>query len=235
MTTDPSASASLSSMLVCPKCGAGIPTDAVSDHDESAHCRACSRQWTFEQFADACRDRHADHAARQHPPRGCTTHELPSGVRITVTARSKLGLFFALGAPFVVTIVTGAALGGRPSNTFELLIYVPLVSAGAAVGLAFIVGAVLCTIGRVTVTLSGDHADVRTGVGPLAWRRSFQRSDVTAIELRAAPFQLNNLQGECCVRITRRNAPPLKFGSIVRADRQLWLAGTLRRLLQNRP
>src|SRR5262249_33438059 len=110
---------------------------------------------------------------------------------------------------------------------FMCVFLTPFVVIGA--GMIFVCMASL--FGSVRVQIDGTHCRIRTGIGPLSLRQSFDASAVKAIRVGQTSWQSN---GRSQAQIHIEADRTVKFGSPLSSQRLSWMAATLRTLLVNR-
>jgi hypothetical protein len=82
----------------------------------------------------------------------------------------------------------------------------------------------MAACGKVLVRVDGKNGEVFTGVGPVGFRRRFQKDDVTGV--RRTAHRSN--KGEVSDQITIEGRKPIRFALGLPAERLNFLLGTLR-------
>lgn len=107
---------------------------------------------------------------------------------------------------------------------FLWIFLTPFILVGAT--MAFV--ALVSLGGRVEVRLEDALGIVRTAVGPLAWRRRFDASNVKAVRIGETSWKQNG-QSKPVVEIEADRT--VRFGSMLTDERRAWMVAVLKRLL----
>ncbi len=248
----------MATRITCGECGAAIAGEDVNVAADTAYCRACgalSRPSRMLADAEAGVD-----TALDDVPSGCVVEEgFGYGRTLRVSGRSVTGageaLFVALFWNGIVSIFVSLAVPG----TLRLAgVGVPawfpvpgarrdgfITSVGLAVflwlfllpffamGLMFMGLAVVSLFGHVSVRIGPDGGRVFTGVGPVGWARRFDPAAVESVAVGLARWQQNDRSVPAVV-ISRRARGPLRFGTMLTAERRAWLVAATRKALADR-
>ena len=244
--------------VTCGECGAAIGGEDVNVAADTAYCRACgalSRPSRLLADAEAGLD-----TALDDVPAGCGVEEgFGYGRTLRASARSLTGaggtLFFALSwngitSAFICLAVAGtlrlagvgvpawfAVPGAKEgvmidsvrSAIFIWLFLTPFIVIGIVTAMA----AVVSLFGHVSVRVGPDGGRVFTGVGPVGWARRFDPADVESVEVGASKWQQDDRDVPAVV-IARRTRGPLRFGTMLTAERRAWLVAATRKALADR-
>ena len=102
-------------------------------------------------------------------------------------------------------------------------------------GIPFLIGtmifgsiAVMSVCGKVVVRVDGKNGEVFTGVGPIGWRRKFQREDVTGVRRS----QHRGSKGQVSDQITIEGRKTINFAAGMNAERMNFMLAALRQWLR---
>ncbi|MEW6160069.1 MAG: hypothetical protein AB1813_21780 [Verrucomicrobiota bacterium] len=239
----------------CPKCSRAIERDDVNVAIDVAYCRPCNishrlSKLTFSVDLDEGVD-------PNRPPPGAWRHKQGSGLVIGATHRSigsaVLLLGFALFWNGILSIFVALALSstlrllGLPAPTwfpqpimndktmtvgvtlFLWLFLTPFLIIGAALFLAFL----SCLGGRTEIRLNNSEGVIFTGIGPLGYKRRFNRASVSGIRIDEREWRNSDQGGHrrAHIVIEATGRKPIHFGSSLSDERRKFLASLLRREL----
>ncbi|MGH8247634.1 MAG: hypothetical protein ACREUU_14520 [Gammaproteobacteria bacterium] len=206
---------------VCPKCRGAIPLDDVNVATDIAVCRRCEQTFDYSELIEV---QEAGPVDPNRPPKGAWYKRTPGGFEVGSTTRSPIAFFLV---PFM-GVWAGGSLGG---------IYGTQIAKGkfdlgqSLFGIPFLLGtllfgsiALMAACGKVVVRLDGKSGEVFTGVGPVGWRRRFQKDDVTGV--RRTEHRGN--KGQVSDQITIEGRHPIRFALGLPAERLNFILGTLR-------
>ncbi len=249
------------SNIACPSCSSTIDVNDINIAEGVALCRGCNQLHRLSDIAeshDAPTDAELDQIADGKPPAGCAVKDNGVETRLTASTRAPTAFFMWFFTLFwnsitgiflsqaVLSILThlGAIPNGwsppwggtgsfgsipLPMAIGLLIFLVPFILVGC---LTFGMAATM-TAGRVLVILKGDHARIRTGVGPLSWGSTFQASAVRSVNIRNAGSSTNGKPDRHIV--IDGDEKTIKFGSMLSPARKRWLTAALRELLVPAP
>jgi len=240
--------------LTCPRCKQVIPSEDVNVPNDIAFCRNCNLTHSLSGLALGVQiDENVD---LSRPPAGTSFQREGSGTVIRATHRSfgqALGLLlFCLFWNGIVSVFVSFAIAstlqhlgvtlphGFPAPTshghpvgigltlFLWLFLTPFI----AIGLGMLAGFFNCLLGRTEIRIQGGQGIVFSGVGPLSFRKRFATSDVTNVRIESQNWRDNsgNAQRKSQIVIDTRNKP-VRFGSMLAADRRQFVAAAVRKEL----
>lgn len=234
---------------ICPSCEAVLPSEQINVAQGVAYCPACGK-------LSPLRDVMAFQEDRQSvtdTPSGCYVWNEGANIHIQATLRSVAG---ALGALFIslfwngiVSVFVMIALAGLWTNfigplpegfpapheengepmslgmtLFLCMFLTPFVTIGACM-----IGAFFLNIwGKIDILIDGDQGVIRTGIPLLGWKRRFNASQVTKVEIGLSSWQQND-QSKELIQIQADRT--VKFGTLLNDKRREWLRSVLRKLL----
>ena len=85
-------------------------------------------------------------------------------------------------------------------------------------------------LGRVEVRVRQSEGSVRTGVGPLSWRKRFDAAGVKRVSVGLSSWETNGKKQQL-IEIEAESGRKVRFGSLLREDRLAWLTASLRAAL----
>lgn len=209
----------------CPKCRVEIPLDDVNVAANIALCRRCEESFAFSELLE---EQEAGPVDLNQPPKGAWFRRTPGGFEVGSTTRSAAALFLV---PFMC-VWSGASLGGIYGSQimkgkFEL--------GQSLFGIPFLLGtllfgsiAVMAVVGKIVVRVDGKNGEVFTGVGPIGWRRKFQRDDVTGVRRS----QRRGSKGQVSDQITIEGRKTINFGAGMKTERMTFMLAALRQWLR---
>ncbi|MCC5831391.1 MAG: hypothetical protein JJU36_18280 [Phycisphaeraceae bacterium] len=216
-------------VALCPVCGELSPLSAVVHHNPKE-----------EQILD-------------EPPAGCHVEEFGDRIIVRASMRSLAGVLGGLAmAAFwngIVSVFVLIALAGLYTNLvgplphwfpaptsssggqmglgmtiFMCIFLIPFVT----IGLGMIGYILLAAMGSYTVIITPDRAEVRTGIGPLAWPRRFDPNSVSKVGVKT---KRDSESGSVSESILIQADREIDFGSMLPDHRQKWMRVILRKLL----
>ncbi len=232
----------------CPNCAESLPAESINIAEGVAHCPSCGR---LSRLSEVASRRRPLKDLLQKPPVGCAVSETGNEIVVYATLRSLVGFF---GAAFVTLFWNGItsifviiaavnlythAVGPVPEwfpapqmdepmtlgmTLFLLLFMIPFEVIGAYVA----VGTLLIAFGKVEVSLGENESYVRTSIGPIGWRRSFDAATVQSVTQGKSKWSSSDNE-QLCVVI--ESNPALRFGSLLQEDRREWMQTVLHALL----
>jgi hypothetical protein len=206
---------------VCPKCRGAIPLDDVNVTTDIAVCRRCEQTFAYSGLID---EQEAEPVDPNRPPKGAWFKRTPGGFEVGSTTRSPIAFVLV---PFMC-VWSGFSLGGIygtqiAKGKFDLM--------QSLFGIPFLIGtllfgsfALMAACGKVLVRMDGKNGEVFTGVGPVGWRRRFQKDGVTGVRRT----ERVNDKGGVSHQITIEGRKPIQFAFGLPAERLNFLLGTLR-------
>jgi hypothetical protein len=234
----------------CPACGEPLAVESINLAEGVALCPACGQ---LSRLSDVASRRRPLAEVLSKPPAGCAVSEWGQDVLVHATLRSLGGfvgmLFVALFWNGIVSVFVLIALAGLHHHLigplpawfpapqlnppmglgmtlFLCIFLIPFVTIGS-----LLVGAMLLNlVGKVEVRIGISDADVRTGLGFLAWRRRFDPTCVRRVSIGSTSWETNGRPSEVVVIDADRT---IKFGSLLAEDRREWLQAILTELLTN--
>ncbi len=243
---------------ICPACNAEIAIEDVNIAEGVGLCRPCGKLFKLSELVDDDDEPASGDSldiARGDPPKGAWLRDTGVETKIGASTRSGVALFMWFFTIFwnsitgiFLAIAVGSALthlGLVPSNwnlpvstnggsskpmgvgetVFMCLFLTPFVLVGA--GTFWL--AMVMTFGKCVVTLRGDVGMVRTGVGPIAWKKPFKPSAIKTVKIRKANSETNGKPDREIV--LDGDEKTVKFGSMLTPARRRWVAAVLRELL----
>lgn len=233
----------------CPSCGEQLPAASINITEGVALCPGCNQ---LSRLSDVVtRHRPVTEVLSNTPP-GCSIDQRGFDTVVRATLRSAAGfigtLFAALFWNGIVSVFVLIALAGLYTNLigplpgwfpapdldnldtgmtlFLCIFLIPFV----AIGTFLIITVLLSMAGKVEVVLRDREGMVRTGIGPLTWRRRFDPTQVHRVRIERTLGQKKRQPTEEIVLEADRT---IKFGSMLRDDRREWLQTVLQELLTN--
>jgi len=216
------------SKFSCPGCRAEIPLDDVNVAKNIALCRQCGQTWDFAELTENFKASDVDVS---RPPNGAWYKQMPPRqFQVGSTTRSAAAFFLV---PFTCVWAGGSMTGIYGSQIargkFELF--------PTLFGIPFLIGSIvltcitlMCTLGKVVVTVDGNSGVVFNGIGPIGWRRRFKWDRVTGIRLTR--FANSENSGKIWYRITLDGDKPVNFAGGVKQERLDFMAAVLRKKWQ---
>lgn len=210
---------------VCPKCRVEIPLDDVNVASDIAVCRRCEQRFDYSALVEEQEEPPVD---MNRPPKGAWFKRTPGGFEVGSTSRSPIAFFLV---PFMC-VWSGGALGGIYGSQimkgkFEL--------GQSLFGIPFLLGtllfgsiAAMAACGKIVVRVDGKNGEVFTGVGPIGWRRRFQKDDVTGVRRT----ERRSRKGQVADVITLEGRKPINFASGIKAARLTFMLAALRQWLR---
>ncbi len=247
----------LSVTPTCPRCKRVIPSEDVNVAKDIAFCRNCDLSHSLSALISGNSvDTDVD---LSRPPAGTWVQRQGDGLVVGATNRS-LGqafglLVFALFwngivSVFVLLVATATLqhLGLRPPAWFPAAFTKPgHVSVGTtvflwlfltpfiAVGMLVFSSALSCLAGRTEIRLQGKEGTLFTGIGPLGFRKRLNSTDVKDVRIEDRTWQDNRGAARHNTQIViDTGLKPIRFGSMLTADRRRFLAGALKQELLGR-
>lgn len=232
----------------CPACGESISAEQVNLAEGVALCPGCGRLSRLSDVVNAAPP--AAELLDQIPP-GCRVSSWGQEIRIRATLRSTgslMGTLFAAllwnGIVSVFVLIAAAGLytnlvGPLPAwfpapnmdapmplgmTLFLCVFLLPFV----AIGVSLLAAVLLYALGKVEVWIGDREARVRTGIGPLVWRRRFDPSQVRRVDEGTTSWETNGRPGRTVVIEAERS---VKFGLLLTDERRQWMRAILRVLL----
>jgi len=98
-----------------------------------------------------------------------------------------------------------------------------------AIGLTIIGTFLSAVAGKTEVQIQNDQGTVFTGIGPIGIRRRFNPGDIKEISVRND--QNNKGQQTTFIVMETREGRLIKFGTLLREDRRIFLAAVIRRTI----
>lgn len=220
---------------ICPHCLKPIAPQDVNVSTDVALCRACNTSFALSQLVHQMVVPSSIDLA--NPPQG--TWYRDDGVEVSLGASLRSvgsAVFFILFSTFwngVTFMGVLASLGLLPtssngsgsspsstSNAPSILFMLPFILIGLLTALI----AVMCLVGKLTITFRGDSGLVSTGVGPIALRRRFNPAEITSVTIDRASWRQNNRP----VYQIRLNGTKVRLGSGLTKVRREFIAAALR-------
>ncbi len=234
----------------CPQCGQTLLPADINISQGVALCPSCGKLARVDETLDAAAP--LLEQLLEEKPAGCTiTYVGEHEIRLRATLRSVGGicmsLFLCLFWNGIVSVFVLIALCGLYTNLVgplpawfpqpnmqdemalgETLFLCLFLTPFVVVGTGMFGALLLYLVGSVEVRLLPEEGQVRTGIGSVVWVRRFDPNQVAKIEPGVASWESN---GQAQPVIVIQSRSPLKFGSLLRADRRLWLQDMLKALL----
>jgi hypothetical protein len=206
---------------VCPKCRGAIPLDDVNVATDIAVCRRCEQTFAYSELLE---EQDAEPVDPNRPPKGAWYRRTPGGFEAGSTTRSPIAFFLV---PFMC-VWAGGSLGGIygtqiAKGNFNLMLSlfgIPFLLATLLFGSI----ALMAACGKVVVRVEGKNGEVFIGVGPVGWRRRFQKDDVTSVRRT----KHRGSEGSVSDQITIEGRSPIRFALGLPAERLNFLLGALR-------
>jgi hypothetical protein len=114
---------------------------------------------------------------------------------------------------------------GRGELIFLWLFLTPFIAIGTGMVLAFL----STLVGRTEVRIRRDQGSVFVGIGRLGWSRRFVPSEVKRVIL--VEHAARDSRGQFEIHIEHANGKRLKFGSLLKEERQVFLIAALKQAL----
>jgi len=208
---------------ICPSCGSAIVVEDINVSTDLALCRACGKTFRFSEIVS---DGSASGPDLSSPPNGAWYEPLPNGFRVGATTRSWIALFLI---PFTC-VWSGISMYGLYWTQVASGRFDPVSS---LFGLPFffgtcflVVGCVLMTVGKVTITQFSDRLSIFTGVGWFGWTRNYSWSDFRSVREDFVMSSYNfNHQGRTIALEGKRM---ITFGSLWSSERRYFVLSVLR-------
>ncbi len=237
---------------VCSKCKRAIPAEDVNVASDIAFCRPCNLSHRLSELTlGLALDASVD---VNNPPAGAWFRNDGTEAVIGATHRSLGGalglLFFALFwngivSVFVVLVVAstlrhlGISVPGwfpAPNmhdnsmsvgmTVFLWLFLTPFI----AIGLAMIAAFLSCIGGRTEVRIQNENATVFSGIGSIGRRRRFEVSQVKTVRIDDHHWRDSDgdRRSKTNIVIETHAGKPIKFGSMLSAERRKFVASAAR-------
>lgn len=237
----------------CSQCNRAIPLDDINVARDVAFCRACNLSHAL---SDLTHEKEEEvRVDLERPPRGAWCRNTARG---TLAGASHFSFTGAAGLLFAtlfwngivsvfVTLAVAATLKnlhitapewfptpkmngkemGVGMTVFLWLFLTPFIAIGSM--LAF--GLLSTLFGRTEAEVAGGMISIRTGIGPVAWTRRFECSQVKSLRLD----EKANRNGGNTERILieTRDGGTCKFGSLLTDERRRYLIAAIRQLLRS--
>lgn len=237
---------------VCSKCKRTIPSEDVNVANDIAFCRTCNLSHRLSDLTQGLAlDADVD---INNPPAGAWFRKDSSEVVIGATHRSlgaAIGmLFFALFWNGIVSVFVCIALAstlrhmgtslphwfpapamdggsmGVGMTVFLWLFLTPFIVIGAGLLIAFL----SCIGGRTEVRIQREAGVVFSGIGALGRRRRFEVSQVKAVRIDHQQWRDSDgdRRSKVHIVIETHAGKPIKFGSMLSAERRKFVASAAR-------
>lgn len=236
----------------CSKCQRVIPADDINVARDVAFCRSCSLSYALSDLTHE--DEEESNVDLNRPPNGTWHRETAIG---TVVGASHFKLKSAAGLLFVtlfwngivsifVTLAVAATLKNlhiTPPESFPVpkmngkemgvgitvflwLFLTPFITIGSILAVSL-----LSTLfGRTEVEVSGGIASIRVGIGPVAWTRRLDLSQMGTLRLHE---NVNRNGGNTeSILVETRDGKEIKFGSLLPDNRRRYLLAALKAMLR---
>lgn len=209
---------------VCPKCREAIPLEDVNVSTDLALCRRCEASFSY---AELVAEQESGPVDLNRPPKGVWLRRHSRGFELGATTRSPVAFFLV---PFMC-VWSGGALGGIYGSQivkgqFNLMM--------SLFGIPFLLGtllfgsiALMAACGKVVVRVDGKNGEVFTGVGPIGWRRRFERDGVTAVHRTEHRGSKGRVSGQITIEGRQR----INLAAGLKAERFDFMLAALRQLL----
>lgn len=239
----------------CSQCGRTIPADDVNVARDVALCRPCNLAFPLSSLAAGVAvDPDVD---LYRPPPGCWHRHTGMGVSVGATHRSLVMALPLLGIALFWNGIVSIFVLVAVSSTLHLLgVPVPgwfpapemndetmgtgitiflwiFLTPFIVIGLGMIGGFLSCVAGKTEVGVDRGMVGIATGIGPFRWNRRFQASDLKAIRIRENHGNQNRGGGNRQIIAELANGRTLKFGSLLREERQRFLAAAAEKIIRD--
>lgn len=234
----------------CPQCGEAIAPQQINIGEGVALCAACGK---LSRLADVVAATRPVSEILRRIPRGCSVTDRGHKTVVRATLRSPgaflgslamavfwngiVSVFLLVAAAGLYTNLIGPLPPWFPAPDFEqqmtlgmTLFLCVFLTPFVLVGTAMLGAVILSAAGAVEVHIGGTEGQVRTGVGPLAWRRAFDPEKVHRVSMGRSSWEHN---GEARPVIVIESDHHVKFGSMLAEPRREWLRAVLHVLLVN--
>lgn len=212
----------------CVSCKAPIALEDVNVSTDIALCRSCGRTMPFSEVVLIPGAGEVDPA---RPPKGVRIDESPIHGKTLIYRKVPAALLFLI--PFTA-FWSGLSMFGIYGTQIKEGAFDP---ARSLFGVPFLLGTIVLLsiilfglFGRWRIAFSGGVLSVALEIGPFGWTRRLICDSSATVGIKTATWQKNNvpqklIEVECL-------GNKLRFGSPLPEDAKVFVAETLRRMIQ---
>jgi len=213
--------------VICPKCKGEIEKNNFNVSTDIAYCDECDKKFTLSELIG---DKEIDTNVIMTPPRGTFLKEDYDGSFTVGAGFPKLILFFLI--PFACLWSGGSMYG---IYIAPLMKKEHLDTAEMLFGLPFLFGTVILLsvilfimFGKLAVSGNSYEGCVSYGVGPFAWKRNFEVSDIRNVTINLTDVRVNNRRQ---TGIILHGKKKITFGTLLKQDKKEYIAAVLKQRL----
>jgi hypothetical protein len=239
----------------CQHCGKNIPAEDVNVVKDVAYCRSCNLASALSTLVSGIALEPVD---LHQPPPGCWHRITGLGAVVGATHRSlgaalgllAMSLFWnGIVSVFVLLAISSTLqllnvpvpdwfpaprMNGQSMGTGMTIFLWIFLTPFIVIGLGMIGGFLSCVAGHTEVRVDRGEVAVATGIGPIAWNRRFQASDLKEIRIEDSPSRgSDGKQSKTQIVVELQSGRLLKFGSALRKDRLRFLAAAADKLIRS--
>lgn len=237
----------------CPQCRQALVADDINVAKDLAYCRKCNLAHELSMLVKA--NATGGQFDLNDPPPGISWAQDTRGTVIIASHRSWMRALGLLAASLfwngIVSVFVALALSGtfhhlgvtapewfpapkmndvtigKGELIFLWLFLTPFIAVGTGLALAF-----LSTLaGRTEVRVHLNQGSVFVGIGRLGWSRRFAPSEVKRVTLVEHAGE-DSSRSQFTAQIEQENGKRIKFGSLLKEERLLFLISALQQALR---
>lgn len=212
----------------CVSCRAAIALEDVNVSTDIALCRSCGRTMRFSEVVPIPG---ADEVDLAQPPKGLRIEESPIHGKTLIYRKVPAVLLFlipftALWSGFSMTGIYGTQIKEGVFDPVRSLFGLPFL-----LGTLFLLSIILFGLfGRWRIAFSSGVLAVALEIGPLGWTRRLVCDPSASVAIKDAKWQKNNVPQKIIEVECMGNK--LRFGSALPEEAKVFVAETLRRMIQ---
>lgn len=237
----------------CPKCDHVIPVEDINVARDVAFCRACNlshalSDLTHEDEEDARVDLNQPPPGTWHRATAIGTVAGASHFSLKGAAGLLLATLFWNGILSIFVILAIAAtlknlnipapesfpapkMNGKEMSVGMTVFLWLFLTPFLAIGSMLAVSLLSTLFGRTEVEVSGGIASIRVGIGPVAWTRRVDLSQMGTLRLHEN-LNRNGSHTES-ILVETRNGKEIKFGSLLPHERRRYLLAALKLMFKS--